>query len=55
MEELQDYSGPFKPDIKYEDFPKETLVKLLQAYCKEILVLDSFWQEQVGKRKTLIG
>ncbi len=50
MEELQDYNGPFRPDIKYEDFSKETLVKLLQAYCKEILVLDSFWQEQAVKR-----
>ena len=50
MGELKDYSGPFVRDIKYEDFSKETLVRLLQAYCKEILTLDSYWQEQVGKR-----
>ena len=50
MAELQDYSGPFKRDIRYEDFSRETLASLLQAYCREILVLDSFWQEQVGKR-----
>ncbi len=50
MEELPDYNGPFKRDIRYEDFSKETLARLLQAYCREILVLDSFWQEQMGKR-----
>jgi len=50
MEELQDYSGPFKRDISYEDFPKETLARLLQAYCREILVLDTFWQEQMRQR-----
>ncbi len=50
MEELQDYSGPFVRDIKYENFSKETLARLLQAYCREILVLDSYWQEQVGRR-----
>ncbi len=50
MGELQDYSGPFKRDISYEDFSKETLSKLLQAYCRELLVLDTFWQEQMAKR-----
>lgn len=50
MTELRDYSGPFVRDIRYEDFSKEALAKLLQAYCKEILTLDSYWQEQVRKR-----
>ena len=50
MEELKDYNGPFEQDIRYEDFSKETLARLLRAYCKEILTLDSYWQEQVRKR-----
>ncbi len=50
MAEMKDYSGPFKRDIRYEDFSKETLARLLQAYCREILTLDFFWQEQMGKR-----
>lgn len=51
MEELQDYSGPFKRDIRYEDLSKETLARLLQAYCKELLILDTFWQDQMRKRE----
>ncbi len=50
MEELKDYSGPFERDIQYEDFSKETLARLLRAYCRELLTLDSYWQEQVRKR-----
>lgn len=50
MEELKDYSGSFKRDIKYEDFSKETLAKLLRAYCREILTIDAYWQEQMRKR-----
>jgi hypothetical protein len=50
MDELKDYSGPFKPDIKYEDFSKETLAKLLQAYCRELLTIDTYWQEQMRER-----
>ena len=49
MTEMQDYSGPFKRDIRYEDFSRETLARLLQAYCRELLTLDFFWQEQVKK------
>ena len=40
MKELKDYSGPFKRDLKYEDFSKEALVKLLQVYCKELLTIS---------------
>lgn len=47
---MQDYSGPFKRDIRYEDFSRETLSRLLQAYCREILTLDSYWQEQMRQR-----
>ena len=50
MTELKDYSGPFMRDIRYEDFSKETLAKLLRAYCKEILTIDTYWQEQMRKR-----
>lgn len=48
--ELKDYSGPYIPDVKYEDFSKEVLAKLLKAYCREMLVLDAYWQEHVRKR-----
>ena len=50
MKELKDYSGPFIPNVKYEDFSKEVLTKLLKAYCREMLVIDAYWQGQVRKR-----
>jgi len=50
MEEMKDYSGPFIPNVRYEDFSKEVLSKLLKAYCREMLVIDAYWQDQVRKR-----
>jgi len=50
MEELKDYSGPYVPNLKYEDFSKEVLVKLLKAYSREVNVLGSYWAEEVRKR-----
>lgn len=50
MAELKDYSGPFVPNLKYEDFSKEMLVKLLIAYSREINVLPTYWAEEVRKR-----
>ena len=34
MGELQDYSGEFNPDLRYEDFSKDALIRLLDAYKK---------------------
>jgi hypothetical protein len=34
VKELQDYSGDLKPDLKFEDFSKEALVKLISAYTR---------------------
>ncbi len=50
MEELKDYSGPYIPNLKYEDFSKEVLVKLLRAHSRQINVLPAYWAEQVRKR-----
>ena len=50
MKELKDYSGPFVKNIKFEDLSKETLARLLRVYCKEILTMDAYWQEQMRKR-----
>ncbi|RLC92574.1 MAG: hypothetical protein DRI39_08105 [Chloroflexi bacterium] len=50
MEELKDYSGEFRPNIRYEDFSKDVLARLLKAYCKELLLLDAYWQQEVENR-----
>jgi hypothetical protein len=49
MKELTDYSGPFVRDIKFEDLSKKTLAKLLRVYCKEVLTMDAYWQQQMAK------
>ena len=49
MAELKDYSGPFKRDIKFEDLSKESLAKLLRAYCKELLTMDTYWSLQMRR------
>jgi len=50
MEELKDYNGPFKKDLKYEDFPREVLVELLHAYGEEINLLSLFFAKAINKR-----
>lgn len=32
MADLKDYSGEYKPDMKFEDFSKEALIRLIKAY-----------------------
>lgn len=43
MPELSDYSGEFRPDIKYADFSKEMLLKALDAYANYIRRVDGVW------------
>ena len=55
MEELKDYTGPFKKDLKYEDFSKEVLVELLHAYGEEINLLSLFFAKAINKRFGEVG
>ena len=34
MKDLEEYSGKYAPDIKYQDFSKDALARLLNAYSK---------------------
>ncbi len=43
MADLIDYSGEFDPTFRYENFSKETLMKLLEIYGKYLLRIDGFW------------
>ena len=43
-DELKDYSGPFKPDLRYSDFSKEQLVKMYIMACEylvETIIADT--------------
>lgn len=50
MNELRDYSGPYKPDLKFEDFSKDFLIKLLYAWQMAYLRLNAFWYQAVTER-----
>jgi hypothetical protein len=51
MDELDDYSGEFRPDARYEDFSKEALGRLIEEYCRLGFRLDGTWQEVIRKRR----
>jgi hypothetical protein len=50
MKNLEDYSGEFDPDIKYEDFSKEALIRLLKAATEMYLGMDTSWRTVAKKR-----
>ena len=50
MKELTDYSGDFDPDLRFEDFSKETLVSMLGLYSRMLVTLDGFWYLAVKER-----
>ncbi|MCX5999031.1 MAG: hypothetical protein NTU41_05405 [Chloroflexi bacterium] len=57
MKDLRDYSGPFDPSLRYQDFSKETLAKLLQDYAMALMILEGNWhsilREKYGDAATV--
>ena len=55
MPELNDYSGPFKPDLKPEDFSREGLIRWLRAAARIYGGIDQLWHglliEELGQEK----
>ncbi|MFC1970253.1 DUF6125 family protein [Chloroflexota bacterium] len=47
---LQDYSGEFNVNLKYEDFSKELLLEALRAYAQYAYRVDAFWYLTVKGR-----
>jgi hypothetical protein len=50
MMELNDYSGPFKPDLKFDDFSKDFLLKLMRVWQRSWLQLNAGWFDEIVKR-----
>lgn len=50
MPEMNDYSGPFKPDLTFADFSKETLLKLMNVWQYAWLHMSGAWFEAVRER-----
>jgi hypothetical protein len=47
MEKLNDYSGPYKPDLRLEDLSKGFLIKLIEEYQYAWLRLSGAWYDHV--------
>ena len=50
MKDLPDYSGEFDPNLKMQDFSKDTLVRLLTTAGKLYSGLDGLWVAEMRKR-----
>jgi len=50
MPELNDYSGPFKPDLTFNDFSKDFLLKLMHIWQYAWLQMDAAWFDAVKER-----
>ncbi len=50
MPELDDYSGPFKPDLTFDDFSKDFLLKLMKVWQYAWLHMTEAWYGAVKKR-----
>src|SRR5579872_2051618 len=47
---LEDYSGPFDPDFRYEDLSREALVRLVREYALIVHLLDRSMCAAIGIR-----
>lgn len=50
MKDLNDYAGPFDSNLRYEDFSKETLAKLLEEFAMALQILEGNWQRILRER-----
>jgi hypothetical protein len=50
MAELKDYSGEYIPDMSWDLFSKEVLVKVIEAYAKLYLMIDGLWNTEISQR-----
>jgi hypothetical protein len=50
MEDLQDYSGEFRPNLRMEDFSKDALIRLWKTGGTYALKISQFWTLMVMER-----
>jgi hypothetical protein len=50
MADLTDYSGEFKPHLRYEDFSKDRLAQLLYQFARVTNVLDGEYTTEIMLR-----
>ena len=50
MAELKDYGKDFVPNVRYEDFSKEFLARLLVEYARCYIMADALWYSAVQEK-----
>jgi hypothetical protein len=50
MAELEDLSGPFNPNLRFEDFSKSFLLRLMKAWQQAWLIMEGSWYDAVKER-----
>ncbi|MFC1944188.1 DUF6125 family protein [Chloroflexota bacterium] len=50
MAGMEDYSGDFKPNVRYQDFSREAQARLLVEYARLGLALDGWWYSTIQER-----
>src|SRR4030042_2059997 len=48
--ELDDLSGPFDPNLKFEDFSKNFLLKIMAEWQWAWLIMAGSWYDAIRKR-----
>ena len=48
MAEMNDYSGEFKPDLRWEDFSKDFLISLIRETAGAYTRIDEIWYSKVA-------
>jgi hypothetical protein len=47
---MEDYSGPFDPNLRFEDFSREALLKIVKEYSRLYLILHGSWHSLLRER-----
>ncbi len=50
MKELKDYSGKYNTDLRFEDFSKEALIRLIKSYQLSFVGLMGMWNTMNRER-----
>ena len=50
MPEMNDYSGPFNPNLSFKDFSKDFLIKLIHEYQHSWVILADSWLYSIKSR-----
>ncbi len=57
MEELSDYSGEFRPQLRLQDFSSDRLVEFWHTACRLFVLIDGLWYslvaEKLGEEKAI--